>query len=96
MKLDLADFDASDQLSADDVFIGLVDHGLFAEKIPPCFGSSGLVAQFKPEMLQLLDETDESKLKKTIDKRAHDYIRYEALRDINIPGISEFLIQRAM
>jgi hypothetical protein len=85
MKLNLDDFDVSSQLSADDVFIGLVDHGLFAEKIPPCFGSSGLVAQLKPETLQLLDETDENKLKKTIDKRAHDYMRYEALRDINIP-----------
>lgn len=44
MKLNLADFDASDQLSADDVFIGLVDHGLFVEKIPSCFGSSNLVS----------------------------------------------------
>lgn len=44
MMFNLADFNSSDQLSADEVFIGLVDHGLFAEKIPSCFGSSNLVS----------------------------------------------------
>jgi Reverse transcriptase (RNA-dependent DNA polymerase) len=92
MKLvDLFDIDIGSGLSPDDVFIGLADHGLFAEKIPPCFGSLGLAAQLEPGLLQILDEADENKLKKSIDKRAHDYMRYEALRDINIPrhlGIS--------
>ncbi len=29
-------------LSPDDVLTGLLDHGLFAEKIPPCFTTAGL------------------------------------------------------
>ena len=36
-------------------------------------------------MSGILVETDEKKLKDDIDTRAHDYIGYEALRDINIP-----------
>jgi hypothetical protein len=65
MKLvDLFDIDIGSGLSPDDVFIGLADHGLFAEKIPPCFGSLGLAAQLEPGLLQILDEADENKLKK--------------------------------
>ncbi|WP_279474645.1 RNA-directed DNA polymerase [Aeromonas veronii] len=33
----------------------------------------------------LLDEVNEKKLKETLGKRAHDFMRYEALRDSNIP-----------
>ncbi len=33
----------------------------------------------------LLDEADDKALKKELDKRAHDFMRYEALRDSNIP-----------
>jgi hypothetical protein len=84
-SIDLSGIDSSDELSADDVFTGLVDHGLFAEKIPPCFGSGGLSAILEPAVLKLLDETNEGILRKAIDNRAHDYMRYEALRDINIP-----------
>ncbi|STR45046.1 RNA-directed DNA polymerase [Iodobacter fluviatilis] len=74
-----------EKLCHDDVLKGLLDHGLFAEKIPPCFNSVGL-AEFASERLgSLLDEADDSKLKAELDKRAHDYLRYEALRDSNIP-----------
>ena len=83
-SIDLSGIDTSDELSADDVFIGLVDHGLFAEKIPPCFGSGGLSAILEPAILKLLDGKNEGILRKSIDERAHDYMRYEALRDINI------------
>ena len=73
------------ELTEDDVFLGLVDHGLFAEKVPPCFTSQGLSSVIDPSLENLLNEADERKLKSKIDKRAHDFIRYDALRDINIP-----------
>jgi hypothetical protein len=73
------------QLSADEVFTGLLDFGLFAEKVPPCFTSKGLAAIVEKEFFGLLNEENPQKLKGDIDKKSHDYIRYEALRDINIP-----------
>jgi len=74
-----------EQLSPSDVLHGLLDYGLFNEKVPPCFSSAGLAQIVLETMSGLLDEPDESKLKKAIGKCAHDYVRYEALRDSNIP-----------
>ena len=74
-----------ERLSPFDVLHGLLDHGLFNEKIPPCFSSAGLTHIVLETMGKLLDEPDELKLKKAIAKCAHDYVRYEALRDSNIP-----------
>lgn len=73
------------KLTEDDVFSGLVNHGLFAEKVPPCFTSQGLSSAIDPMLANLLDESDDRKLRGIIDKHAHDFIRYESLRDINIP-----------
>ena len=73
------------ELSAEDVFAGLLDHGIFADKIPPCFTSEGLSSAIAPQTLQLLDEQNESKLKKLLHTYCHDYVRYQALRDINVP-----------
>ena len=74
-----------EKLSAAAVLNGLLDYGLFADKVPPCFTSEGLAAIASDTLVAVLTETDEKKLKDSIDPRAHDYIRYEALRDINIP-----------
>lgn len=74
-----------EKLSDAAVLTGLLDFGLFANKVPPCFTSEGLAAIASLTMSGILLETDEKKLKDDIDTRAHDYIRYEALRDINIP-----------
>jgi hypothetical protein len=74
-----------EKLSDAAVLSGLLDFGLFADKVPPCFTSEGLAAIASLAMSDILVETDEKKLKDGIDTRAHDYIRYEALRDINIP-----------
>jgi hypothetical protein len=74
-----------EELSSEDVRAGLLDHGLFGEKVPPCFVSEGLAAVAMEVMAGLLDETEEQKLRKAIDNAGHDYVRYEALRDINIP-----------
>ncbi|MDI6746312.1 MAG: RNA-directed DNA polymerase [Rhodocyclaceae bacterium] len=77
--------DTKEKLSQADVLVGLLDHGLFAEKVPPCFSTVGLTAIVTESMGGLIDEIDEKKLKENIDKCSHDYVRYEALRDINIP-----------
>lgn len=84
----LTDFDhffSEDELSNNDVFIGLLDHGLFSEKAPPCFTSKGLSELASALLIDLFKEDDERELKKKIGDKAHDYIRYESLRDINIP-----------
>lgn len=78
-------FATKEQLSPDDVLVGLLDHGLFAEKIPSCFTTEGLADFVSSSMGTLLDEADDNMLKKELDKRAHDFMRYEALRDSNIP-----------
>lgn len=79
-------FDSTkENLSSAAVLTGLLDHGLFAEKVPPCFSTAGLAAIVSETMADLLEEKDEKKLKDKIDKCGHDYVRYEALRDINIP-----------
>ena len=74
-----------EKLSPEAVRVGLLDHGLFGEKVPPCFVTVGLAAISMELMAGLLDEIDEQKLRKSIDNAGHDYVRYEALRDINIP-----------
>ena len=74
-----------EKLSPEAVRVGLLDHGLFGEKVPPCFTSEGLAAIALEVMACLLNEIDDQKLRKSIDNAGHDYVRYEALRDINIP-----------
>ena len=69
-------------LSADRAFVGLVDYGLFSEKLPPCFTSEGL-STYVPQELLSLTETDDS-LKDILKKGQHDFIRYESLRATNI------------
>ena len=79
-------FDSTkEKLSSEDVLNGLLDYGLFAEKIPPCFMTEGLANFVSTSMGTLLDEMDDRALKKELDKRARDFMRYEALRDSNIP-----------
>ena len=73
-------------LSADEAFTGLVDYGLFGEKLPPCFTSEGLSEHVPTRLLSLTKESDENKLKKLLGKGRHDFIRYESLRHhVNIP-----------
>lgn len=86
MELSFDWFDSTkENLSPADVLTGLLDHGLFAEKVPPCFSSAGLAVIVSETMANLLEDKDDKKLKKKIDDCGHDYVRYEALRDINIP-----------
>jgi hypothetical protein len=86
MAIEVEWFDATkEKLCATEVLTGLLDYGLFADKVPPCFTSEGLAEIASMSLAGILEELDEKKLKDSIDRRAHDYIRYEALRDINIP-----------
>ena len=72
-------------LSEDEAFVGLVDYGLFSEKLPPCFTSKGLSGHVPNILLKLTTENDPKNLDKLLKKRKHDFIRYEPLRDVNIP-----------
>lgn len=74
-----------EKLSPEAVRVGLLNHGLFGEKVPPCFVTEGLEAIAMEIIAGILDEKDDQKLRKRIDNAGHDYVRYEALRDINIP-----------
>jgi len=79
-------FDSTrESLSPAEVLTGLLDYGLFAEKVPPCFSTVGLTAIVSELMADLLAEADDLKLKGKIDKCSHDYVRYEALGDTNVP-----------
>lgn len=79
-------FDATkEKLSGAAVLSGLLDYGLFADKVPPCFTSEGLAAIATTSLSSVLKETDDKKLSSILERRDHDYIRYEALRDINVP-----------
>ena len=78
-------YSTKEKLSPEDVLAGLIDHGLFAEKIPPCFTTVGLTEFVSGSMGTLFNETNEKKLKEAVSACSHDYMRYEALRDSNIP-----------
>ena len=71
-------------LSGDDALRGMVDYGLFSEKVQPCFRSSGLTDNIPTRLRRIVEETDQKRLKSRI-KQTHDYVRYESLRDINVP-----------
>lgn len=72
-------------LSADEAFIGLLDHGLFAEKLPPCFSSEGLAAVVPKALKKITTEQDEKKLGKLLVKQTRGHVRYQVMRDVNIP-----------
>ncbi len=72
-------------LSDGEAFIGLVDYGLFSEKLPPCFTSEGLSHHVPASIQPLETETNNKKLWKLLSHANHDYIRHETLRDTNVP-----------
>lgn len=78
-------FFTKEKLSPDDLIDGLLNFGLFPEKVPPCFTSVGLARAAKELLADFISSSDESTLRSEIDKHSSDYIRYEALRDINVP-----------
>ena len=86
-------------LSADAAFVGLVDYGLFAEKLPPYFTSEGLSGHVPQDLMGITTENRKRELTKLLKNKVHDYIRYEALlhvkvfRPIGIPHPESHLVQ---
>lgn len=74
-------------LTKDEAFVGLVDYGLFGEKLPPCFTTAGLTGHVPTDLLKLTTEDDKDELEKLLKKRTHDFIRYESLRHVNTSRI---------
>ncbi|MDE2979143.1 MAG: RNA-directed DNA polymerase [Acidobacteriota bacterium] len=72
-------------LSPAAAFTGLVDHGLFSEKLPTCFTSEGLSACLPPALLPVTTEVNPKKLRKLLADKTHNYMRYSLLRDSNVP-----------
>jgi len=63
------------ELTSEDVLTGLLAHGLFSEKIPPVFSTK-----------KFYDFYRNPKTKKDgFESTPKDYIRYENIRNINIP-----------
>ena len=66
-------------------FIGLLDHGLFSEKIPPCFSSAGLSEYVPARLNSLCKTTSSQELSELLEGTCHDYVRYDVFRPTNIP-----------
>lgn len=64
--------DYMDEISADDLYKGLLSYGLFSEKLSPIFES----CQFYEFC---------AKKRCNFSKKAYDYVRYDAMRNINTP-----------
>ena len=60
------------EISADDLYEGLLAHGLFAEKLPPVFSSEGFYRFCQTNT-------------RGFDGNPHQYVYYENMRNINIP-----------
>ena len=86
-------------LSPHEAFRGLVDHGLFSEKLPPSFKSDQLHQHVPTTLDPILIETRTPQLRQLIAKHSHDYIRYEyrththTSRAIGIPHPESHLVQ---
>lgn len=64
--------DYMDEISADDLYKGLLAHGLFTDKLPPIFTSE----QFYQYSLSV---------KQAFSTGEHGFVYFESMRDINIP-----------
>jgi len=78
-------FDYMDEISSDELFEGLLGDGLFAEKIPPVFTSEAFSDWSKTQEEKTF--ADKKSRKKNVDWEYYgkDYIRYDNMRNINIP-----------
>lgn len=63
-----------EDISNDELWEGMLGHGMFNSKIPPAFRSKPFFDYVKSES-------------KTFKKKGYDYARYENIRNINIPRI---------
>ena len=63
------------EINKDEILKGLLAHGLFADKMPPILSGESFYDYFI------------RKGKPTFEKKGKDYIRYESMRNINIPRL---------
>lgn len=70
-------------LCPSEVLRGLLDYGLFPEKIPPCFSSKGLTDFARESFEDKVNQ--ENNKRRNITNLRSDYIVYQSLRDSNIP-----------
>jgi hypothetical protein len=63
------------EISEDEVLKGLLAYGLFADKIPPVLSSESFYNYFV------------KKGKPMFEKQGKDYVRYESMRNVNIPRL---------
>lgn len=77
-------FASKEMLGPNELLKGLLDFGLFSERLPPCFATEGLTEITKNWLQSFFQEKNEKKLKQNLDRCSHDFIRYEALRDTNV------------
>lgn len=71
MKKTYGDF--VDEISADELYQGLLGYGMFADKLPPIFTSVPFLNYCQANSPNYLD------------KEWHDFVSYSAMRNVNIP-----------
>ena len=70
-------YDFTNELSADEIYEGLLAHGLFTEKLPPVFTAKGFFDYCESQS-------------PAFPKKPAEYIYHESMRNINTPlGYSE-------
>lgn len=72
-------------LSDQDILEGLLDYGLFSEVLPPCFVSKKLSKCIASELMPILKMRNSNKLRRFMQNRVRDFIRFEPLSHYNIP-----------
>ena len=72
-------YDLMSEITADELFDGLLGHGMFAEKLPPVFTSVPFLDYCKPNKT----------FKKRVSLKSNDcdYIAFNSMRNINIPRL---------
>lgn len=72
-------FDYINQISKEDLYKGLLGYGMFSEKLPPIFTSETLYNIRKKITIS------------SFSKSPTDYIRYDSMRNTNVPEAYQFL-----
>lgn len=72
-------YDLLNEISADELYDGLLGYGFFAEKLPPVFTTVQFLDYCKPNKT--------FKKKKELRSNDYDYIAFSSVRNINVPRI---------
>ena len=72
-------YDLLNEISADELYDGLLGHGMFAEKLPPVFTAIPFLKYCKPNKT--------FKKKKELKSNDYDYIAFNSMRNTNVPRL---------